>query len=81
MAPPLETIFRINTFGTNFAILEQFINSFSKFENIEVQILKNESNEWKSYSYQMKDFKMEGLQEDSIYKTKQSVKYDKKQAP
>ena len=80
IAPAIEPIFRINTFGTNFAILE-LTNSFPQFENIEVQIRKNESNEWKNHSYQMKDFKIEGLQEDSIYKMKGSVKYDKKQTP
>ena len=34
-----------------------------------------------NYSYQMKDFRIEGLQEDSIYKMKGSVKFDKKQTP
>ena len=47
IAPPLEPIFRINTFGTNSANLE-LTNSFPQFENIEVQILKNESNDWKN---------------------------------
>ena len=71
-------IFRVNTFGSDFAIIE-LINSFPNLESIEVQIHRNESNEWKKYSYQMKDFKILDLEEDSIYKMRGSVKYENKQ--
>ena len=76
----LLPLFRVNTFGSDFAILE-LTNSFPKLESIEVQIRKNESNQWKNSSYQMKDFKIEGLEENSIYKMRGSVKYDKNQSP